>query len=354
MRAIEEGGAFAVQELNLSGRSAEVVALGKSRPVRTAVSLSGAARPTPRAEPASPNGPPTTNPPAGELAAVFERTVDLAGHPVLRSHILDGRAVVPMALHMEWMAGAALQGNPGLAFHGFNEMRIANGIMVEEDLPAEIRAFAGRARKSEKNFLVPVELRGRRRDGREVLHSRTEVVLAAALPPAPAPNRIPDVQPYPHPLEEIYRHFLFHGPDLHGIERIEGISEGAFLGIAHAAPEPGEWLLEPLRPTWVADPLALDASFQMMILWSFAQHGAGSLPCFAGRYRQYRRSFGAGPVRVCARITRDNGSFARADIDYLDAADGGVIAQIQDYECVIDPSLNQAFRRNRLAGMVRV
>ena len=51
-------------------------------------------------------------------------------------------------------------------------------------------------------------------------------------------------------------------------------------------------------------------------------------------------------------MTRDNGSFARADIDYLDA-DGGVVAQMQDYECVIDPGLNQAFRRNQLGPMVR-
>ena len=103
----------------------------------------------------------------------------------------------------------------------------------------------------------------------------------------------------------------------------------------------------------VADPLVLDASFQMMILWSFAQHGAGSLPCFAGRYRQYRRAFPAGPCRVAIRITRDNGTFARADIDYLDS-DGILIAQLQDYECVMDPGLNQAFRRNQLAVPVKV
>ena len=37
-------------------------------------------------------------------------------------------------------------------------------------------------------------------------------------------------------------------------------------------------------------------------------------------------------------MTRDNGKFARADIDYLDA-DGQVVAQMQDYECVIDRQL---------------
>ena len=69
---------------------------------------------------------------------------------------------------------------------------------------------------------------------------------------------------------------------------------------------------------------------------------------FAGRYRQYRRGFPAGPVRVVIRVTRDNGSFARADIDYLDA-EGQLVAQVQDYECVIDRQLDQAFRRNQLA-----
>ena len=54
---------------------------------------------------------------------------------------------------------------------------------------------------------------------------------------------------------------------------------------------------------------------------------------------------------VVIRITRDNGSFARADIDYLDA-DGNIVAQLQDYECVIDPQLNDVFRRNVLGPKV--
>ena len=349
---LDEGGMFALQELNLSGRTAEVVALGKNRPSKNSLSQSGVTSNMPRSTAAAPTASPALTLPVGDLEVVFERLIDLSTHPVLRSHVIDGRAVVPMALHMEWLAHAALHGNPGLLFHGFNEMRVTNGIFAKEGVPATIRALAGRGVKTEKNFVIPVELRGRRSDGRDVLHSRAEVLLTTELPPAPPLNRVPEVQPYPHPHEEIYRHFLFHGPVLHGIERIEGIAEGAFIANVHPAPAPGEWLLEPLRNSWVTDPLVLDASFQMMILWSYHQHGAGSLPGFAGRYRQYRRTFANGPVRVQVRITRDNGSFARADIDYIDLADGTVIAQIQDYECVIDPQLNQAFRRNQLAPRV--
>jgi hypothetical protein len=96
----------------------------------------------------------------------------------------------------------------------------------------------------------------------------------------------------------------------------------------------------------LTDPLVLDAAFQLMILWSFAQHGAGSLPCFAGRYRQYRKTYPPGGARVVATITHDNGRSARATMEFLDAT-GGLIARLEDYECVIDAELNDKFRQNQ-------
>jgi NAD(P)-dependent dehydrogenase (short-subunit alcohol dehydrogenase family) len=335
---LADGGAFLVQELAAGGSAVEVAALGKFQPA-----AAGSA--------AAPSG--ISAPPAPELSPAFEREVSVATHPIVRSHVLDGRAVLPMALHVEWLAHAALHGNPGLVFHGFDSLRIAHGVMIEPGAAVTLRALAGKARKEERGFVVSVELRGRRKDGRDVIHSRAEIVLASALPKPPVADKLPFLQPYPHPIDEIYKYFLFHGPDLQGIETVDGIGETGLLGSAYPAPTPAEWFADPLRSNWVADPLVLDASFQMMILWSFAQHGAGSLPCFAGRYRQFRRAFPAGPCRVHVRITRDNGTFARADVDYLDA-DGILIAQLQDYECVMDPGLNQAFRRNQLAAAAAV
>jgi hypothetical protein len=353
--SLAEGASFALQELNSSGQSAEVIALGRLRPSskQGSSTFPAASINLPVTAPSIANSsalPSPINPGLPEYTLVFERSLDLTTHPVLRSHVIDGRAVLPMVLHMEWLAHAALHGNPGLLFHGFNEMRVTNGIMVEESATTHVRALEARATKVDKTFIVPVEIRGKRRDGKDVVHSRAEVVLTAALPKAPIAAAAPEVQPYPHPLEEIYHYFLFHGPDLHAIERVTGFSETAFIGSGYPSPSPNDWLQEPLRGQWVADPLILDASFQMMILWSYAQHGSGSLPCFAGRYRQYRRTFPTNPVVIQIRITRDNGSFARSDIDYIDATDGGVIATLQDYECVIDPQLNQAFRRNQLVS----
>ena len=121
--------------------------------------------------------PPATHPPA-ELSVAFELAVDLAGHPVLRSHVLDGRAVVPMALHMEWLAHAALHGNPGLV----------------EELGKLLRNSASSLSSTLKDSRDAIEgLNSRARDATEdlprlgpqtVVHGRTACPLA--------PNGAPD------------------------------------------------------------------------------------------------------------------------------------------------------------------
>ncbi|MBX9581685.1 MAG: polyketide synthase dehydratase domain-containing protein, partial [Gemmataceae bacterium] len=289
---------------------------------------------------------PAAAPPA-DLAQVFERTVDLDSHPVLASHVIDGRAVLPVALHLEFLAHAALHGNPGLAFHGVNDLRITKGITLGPGDVTAVRAFAGKAVKRDGRLVVPVELRAKRRNGQDAVRSRAEVVLAAELPPPPAADRPPALPDYPLPVDRAYAELLFHGPALHGLAAITGMSDAGMTAAARPAPPPADWLRAPPRSGWVADPLVIDSSFQMMCLWCRHQHGATSLPNFVGRYRQFRRRFPDGPVAVAVRVTRDDGRFVRADLDYLDA-DGAVVAQVQDYECMIDPKLNAAFRRNRL------
>ena len=104
-----------------------------------------------------------------------------------------------------------------------------------------------------------------------------------------------------------------------------------------AAPPVDEWMRQPLRQTWLADPLVLDSSFQMMVLWTHEQRGAYSLPVHLGRYRQYRRSFPADGVRVVVTIGRAGDAQASADIDYLDHA-GKLVARCEGYLCVLDPA----------------
>ena len=331
-----EGAAHLVHELCVDGPvPAEVVVLGG--PV-TAVGARTASclcrRPGGGSQPA--------------VSVAFERVLDVTEHPVLESHVLDGRPVLPMALTLEWLAHAALHQNPGLAFFGCNDLRVLNGVIVGDGPPPALRVLATKAVRRDGAFVSLTELHGTRPDGRDILHARAEVVLASDLPPAPAASEPPAVVEYAPGQEEIYRSLLFHGPELQGIDEVEGCSDEGIIVRVRNAPPPANWLRQPLRQKWLTDPLVIDSAFQAMILWSLDRHASGSLPCFASRYRQYRRSFPVGGARVVARVTHATKLHALADIEFIDA-DGRLVARMEGYECVLDPALQRAFRRNRLA-----
>ena len=152
-----------------------------------------------------------------------------------------------------------------------------------------------------------------------MLHSRGQIVLGDRLPEAPLADPMPKTGPFPYSADEVYDYILFHGPDLRAFERIDGMSDMGAIAFSRTAPSPATWIEAPVRGAWIADPLALDAAFQLLSVWSYQRHRAASLPCFAGKYRQFRRSFPSEGVMIAAKITFDSGSTARADIDFIDA-----------------------------------
>ncbi|HZW33668.1 MAG TPA: SDR family NAD(P)-dependent oxidoreductase, partial [Isosphaeraceae bacterium] len=291
----------------------------------------------------------TTPEPAADrrLERVFRRAVSLKTLPILSDHVLDGHAVLPMAMILEWAAEGALHRNPGLVLCGLDNLRLFKGVILDDREPAPVEILAGKGIRSGPDFVVPIELRGTLSNGREVVHARADVVLADRHPIGTRrlnDRRLPD---YPLRREEIYSDVLFHGPALQGIEQVEGCGPRAIVGQVATAPPPPAWVERPLRGRWLTDPLAIDCAFQLMVLWSREQLGASSLPTAVGRYRQFRPGFGDGSVRVLAEIRQTTGAKAVADIEVLDNH-GELIARLDSYECVIDSSLTQAFRRNQL------
>ena len=130
------------------------------------------------------------------------------------------------------------------------------------------------------------------------------------------------------------------------IRSVPGVSgKGIALDVSASLP-PESWLRRPLRARWLADPAALDASFQGMILWTFENSGACSLPNSAASYRQYG-NFPADGVRVVAHVTRSAEHSAVADIDFVDGK-GTLVARMQGYECTVDKALNEVFRKTAL------
>jgi acyl transferase domain-containing protein/NAD(P)-dependent dehydrogenase (short-subunit alcohol dehydrogenase family) len=318
---LADGARQLVAELNSNSRAVEIVVLGHGSRV------------------------PESSVQQPALHRVFERELDLERAPVLRAHVIDGRAVLPLALTLEWLAHAAMHGHPGMVFHGCDRLKVFHPVLVRDGETTPIQVFAGNATIEDGVQRIPVELRGRRNVGREVVHSRAEMLLGAGSPRSE--SRSPDLRLPAFALDpdDVYQHVLFHGPELRGIERIIGSGPEGITVVAQSSPAPTLWLDQPLRGQWLADPLVLDCAFQAMSVWCNAERGAVSLPSAIGSYRQFRR-FAKGPVTISCRVQPSPGQIVTARIDFNDA--DGPIARIEQFECVLDASLNQAFRRNRL------
>jgi acyl transferase domain-containing protein len=341
--ALETGAEYLIQELrNASDQAVEIVALAAG----TRAPHAPTPHPTPPPKGGREQGQ-AAPPAARNLAVAFEHVLSLADYPVLEAHILDGRPVLPLALTLEWLAHGALHENAGLTFHGCDDLRVLHGVVLDDDAPPTLRVLAGKAVKKDGLYRTPVELRGVRGDGRDMLYARAEVVLTTDLPPAP-PARQSTARPlHSFTPEEIYQRVLFHGPELQCIDEVEACDGHGVVARLRAAPAPADWVRRPLRQKWIADPLILDGAFQMMILWSAAQGGAVGLPCFVARYRQYRRAFPADGARVALEIVKATDLHALGDLDFL-TADRQVIARMEHAECTLDAGLERAYRRNRL------
>jgi hypothetical protein len=246
---------------------------------------------------------------------------------------------------LEWFGQAALQQNPGLTFHGVSDLRVLRGVTFEES-SVQLRIRAGKAEKGNGTYHVGVEMHTAAHHG-ETLHARAEVHLVDVLPSPPAPCERPDLPEYGRSLVEVYE-TLFHGPQLQGIERVLGCGPEGIEGMIATAPPPATWFADPWRGRWLTDPLVLDGSFQLVILWTHQEKGLLSLPCRIGSYRQYRRAFPASAVRSVVRLRRATEMMAVCDVDYLDE-EGRLIARLEEHESTLDPALARVFERNDLS-----
>jgi len=312
--------------------------------------LAGAAAP-PRAKPKRPA---LVSPPAvlkkQQLAFCFGGEIDIRQYPVLNSHIIDGKPVVPLALMTEWLAHAALHENPGLILNGLDDIRVMKGIRLEQD-KINIRVLAGKLKKNGELFEVEVELRNA--DAAiDIIHAKARAVLSDCLIDAPddyRPTANMAAGTYNKKADEIYDEILFHGPQLHAIRRIITCSSRGMTAQLSAAPSPDQWIAAPLRNNWIGDPLALDGAFQMATVWCYEEKGIVSLPSYIGAYRQYCSKFPLDGVKVILEIKEANSRKMRGDFIFLDSEDG-LVARLTDYEAIMDASLIKAFKQQYRAS----
>jgi len=279
-----------------------------------------------------------------QLTLCFEREIDISQFPVLNSHIIDDKPVVPLALMMEWFAHGALHQNPGLILHGLDDTQVLKGIRLEHE-KHHIRLFAGKLKKNGAFYEVPVELRGSQDIGQDVIHSRAKAILSDHLVPAP-PYQFSKAMiagAYTKNIQNIYDEILFHGIQLRGIRKVVSCSSRGMVAQISSAPGPREWVAAPLRDRWIADPLVLDCAFQMAILWCFEEKETLSLPSYAASYRQYRHQFPTEGVTAVLEVGEVTDHKMRGNFTFSDS-NGGIVARLTGYQAILDASLLKSFK----------
>jgi NAD(P)-dependent dehydrogenase (short-subunit alcohol dehydrogenase family) len=329
---MEAGARCMLREMSQAGTHPVEVVVGSSLPDQLAPETKTKGK-SDRQEPSSP------------MSLTFKREIDTINHPILDAHILDGKPVVPFALITEWFGHGALHGNPGLLLHGIDDMRILKGIKLEQQKKL-IRLFAGKADRKGSLFEVGVELRDGVLEGKDVIHSRAKAILTDKLPAAPIFASTPPKPPsgkYPRSMEEVYDKILFHGSALRGIKEITDCSSWGISAEISSAPAPEVWVKEPLRSTWLSDPLALDCAFQLATLWCYEETGTVSLPSYCRHYRQYYTAFPSGGVTAVLQVTEVTDHKMTGDFTLINA-ESRVVAELKGYEAIMDASLYKAFK----------
>jgi NAD(P)-dependent dehydrogenase (short-subunit alcohol dehydrogenase family)/acyl carrier protein len=273
----------------------------------------------------------------------LDREVSVKSLPCLESHVLNGRAVMPAALMIEWLAHGAVHANPGMLFHGLENFKVLKGLILEKESGAAVSVLTGTGRFNNGFFIVPARLVSHVGD-RQVAHAQGEVVLVAIATPFAIIDKT-------RPRYSYTDGRLFHGPHFHGIETLESCTGRDASALVKSAPTPKHWVRHPLRPAWLSDPLALDSSFQLMILWSWQNRDAACLPCAIRRFRQFARAFPKEGTRVVIHVESAETALVTASLRFHDRH-GALLAVAEGFECVIDNGLRDAFRLNRLSHEV--
>ncbi|NUM37243.1 MAG: SDR family NAD(P)-dependent oxidoreductase, partial [Candidatus Brocadiae bacterium] len=288
----------------------------------------------------------TQSPKASEtLTLAFDRELDIDKHPFLKAHILDNKAVLPVAVIVEWLSHGAMHLNPGFSFYGFENLSILKGLKIPKNQIPLIQVLAQKAEQRDGFCVVPTLLRTTWDKKNFDLNAKANIILGS---PRTQETRSlsPITRAYPHTTEEMYQKFLFHGEIFQGIEKVQGLSQEGISALVRASGNPSEWMQNPLRNRWITDPLALDCAFQMMILWSFDCYGCASLPCSIGKFQQMRK-FPKESIQIHAQVKSHSETKAISDIEFLDSK--GTIAIMQDYECTLHGSLKNAFELNYIS-----
>ncbi|MDQ3263751.1 MAG: SDR family NAD(P)-dependent oxidoreductase [Myxococcota bacterium] len=269
---------------------------------------------------ASVEGPPGAPEPTEVVAEVH---LDRSSHPFLDGHRVQGTAVVPVALCLEWFGRVAHALRPKLTLVSCHDVQVLHGIRLQGfDRGGDTLTVRARVTGEDR---VEFEILGA--DGTRHYRARGSLAKSAARGEVAAPS-VSGLSPWSGAIYD--GGVLFHGVDFQVIESVKGISDTALtaqVGGLQGRAWPG---------TWRFDPGLLDGVLQLALLWTMHRLGGAGLPTSIESVQLHA----AGPIQGSVRCILQGRSAARgrsvSDVSCV-AADGTVVAELRGIEVHVLP-----------------
>ncbi|MFQ5490432.1 MAG: SDR family NAD(P)-dependent oxidoreductase, partial [Phycisphaerae bacterium] len=268
------------------------------------------------------------------------RRLDPAHDVYLLDHQLDGAPVMPMAMMLELFAEVASSVRPGLHLVSLRDVRMLGGITLADDARPLVRVFGSVT--AEVDGGVDVDLRAECDDNGRTRYAAT-AQLRPSVPPSieSSPLQLASPRALGLSVSEAYRQWLFHGPIFAGITEVEAVGDDGIIARISAS-SPQRCLAESSARGWQVDPVVVDCSLQLLIIWSRTYLDATPLPSRLGCYHRYGGQL-RGDLRCEVRIVSVEGPTLRSDVRFYNAA-GSLVGRMDDMELTCSQVLN------RLAG----
>ena len=227
---------------------------------------------------------------------------------------------------------------------GFDDIRVLKGLKLDDD-PLRLSVTVKPDTSGDDRRVYAMTLESEDAGGNLCAHASARIATGR---PEPVPEQadaepVSGGKPFPYTVTEVYDKILFHGPLLQGLEEIYAFSSRGIAAQVRSAPLPDSWMKKPLRKHWTADPLVLDAAFQLASIWCYVEKGMVSLPSFVKHYRQCQPAYPRKGTRVVLTVRETTRNKLTGDFHFYDGG-GNLIAWLTGYEAVMDPSLYKAFK----------
>ncbi|NKF21413.1 SDR family NAD(P)-dependent oxidoreductase [Solimonas sp. C16B3] len=285
--------------------------------------------------------------PGGNMT--FDHVFTLDSDPYLIDHCMDGKAVVPAAGALEYMAQFVGAAWPGWYVVGMRDVRQLGGIVLE----GGHRAVQLRARASSHSDMhgqtVTVEIIDTQR---KLPLYRATAVLLQQIPEAPlAQAPVLPGDGIAIAAADAYHEHLFHGPRFQLIQRIDKLHGGGIE--VTVQPSQIASFLDGTGGRWVFDLGLMDVPPQLAFVWARTQHDKGALPAGFGSVSRYGDAPLSGPLKLIMRLKPAPHEHAIAyDVDIIDAQ-GRLRIAIVDGMSTMSANLNKLAPTHRdfIAGL---